>query len=114
MKQIKVNKSKIKKFKFLKTLTGIQGLDEITGGGIPKHRPTLLLGNSGSGKTIMAMEFLVNGIGMFDEPAVFMAFEEKKDELVMNLKSLGFSLEEYIANNKIYIELVLLDKNEIR
>jgi len=114
MKQIKVNKSKIKKFKFLKTLTGIQGLDEITGGGIPKHRPTLLLGNSGSGKTIMAMEFLVNGIGMFDEPAVFMAFEEKKDELVMNLKSLGFSLEEYIANNKIYIEQVLLDKNEIR
>ena len=64
----KVNKSKTSNFKFPKSLTGIQGLDDITTGGIPKNRPTLLLGNTGCGKTIMAMEFLVNGIVMFNEP----------------------------------------------
>lgn len=59
--------------KFPKAITGIQGLDVITNGGIPKNRPTLLLGNTGCGKTIMAMEFLVRGIEMFNEPAVFMS-----------------------------------------
>ena len=61
--------------KFPKSKTGIQGLDEITSGGLPKNRSTLLLGDTGCGKTILAMEFLVNGIVLFDEPAVFMAFE---------------------------------------
>src|SRR5450759_3008913 len=112
MKQQKVNKSK--KFQFSKSPTGIQGLDEITTGGIPKNRPTLLLGNTGCGKTIMAMEFIVNGIEMFDEPAVFIAFEEKKDELVINVKSLGFDLDKHIANNKIYIEQVLINPDEMR
>jgi circadian clock protein KaiC len=112
MKQLIVNKSK--KNQFPKSPTGIQGLDEITNGGIPKNRPTLLLGNTGCGKTIMAMEFLVNGIEMYDEPAVFMAFEEKKDELVLNVKSLGYDLDTHIANNKIYIEQVLIDPEEMR
>jgi circadian clock protein KaiC len=99
-------------FKFPKSSTGIQGLDDITTGGLPKNRPTLLLGNTGCGKTIMAMEFLVNGIVMFDEPAVFMAFEEKTDELVLNVKSLGYDLDTHLANNKIYLEHVQVDRNE--
>jgi circadian clock protein KaiC len=114
MKQVKQGKSKTKDFRFPKSPTGIQGLDEITNGGIPKNRPTLLLGNTGSGKTIMAMEFLVNGIEMFDEPAVFMAFEEKKNELLLNVMSLGYKLDKYIEDNKMYIEQVLLDPDEMR
>ena len=114
MKKPKVNKSKTDKFKFPKAPTGIQGLDKITDGGIPKNRPTLLLGNTGCGKTIMAMEFLVNGIEMFNEPAVFMAFEEKKDDLVMNVKSMGYDLDKYIKNNKMYIEQVLINPDEMR
>src|SRR5665811_1751017 len=106
MKPLRVKKSDKNNFKFPKSPTGIQGLDEITNGGLPKNRPTLLMGNTGSGKTTMAIEFLVNGIEMFDEPAVFMAFEEKKDELVLNVKSLGFDLDKHIANNKIYVEQV--------
>jgi circadian clock protein KaiC len=101
-------------FKFPKSLTGIHGLDDITRGGLPKNRPTLLLGNTGCGKTIMAMEFLVNGIVMFDEPAVFMAFEEKTEELVLNVKSLGFDLEALVANNKIYLEYVHINGDESR
>lgn len=104
----------MKNFTFPKSPTGIQGLDEITNGGIPKNRPTLLLGNTGSGKTILAMEFLVNGIVLFDEPAVFMAFEEKKEDLLMNLKSLAYNLDTHIANNKIYIEQVLINPYEMR
>lgn len=78
MKPQRVSKSKANTFKFPKCPTGIKGLDEIITGGVPKNRPALLLGNTGCGKTIMAMEFLVNGIEMFDEPGVFMAFEEKR------------------------------------
>jgi circadian clock protein KaiC len=63
-----------------------------------------LLGNTGRGKTIMSLGFLINGIELFDEPAVFMAFEEKKEELMMNVRSLGHNLDKYIANNKLYIE----------
>src|SRR5450432_523373 len=93
----KGRQSKTTKFIFPKSLTGIQGLDDITTGGLPKNRPTLLLGNTGCGKTIMAMEFLVNGVVLFDEPAVFMAFEEKTDELELNVKSLGFDLAKHVA-----------------
>jgi|GEM_PF-3269661 len=78
MKPINVDKTNTSNFKFSRSMTGIQGLDEIANGGLPKNRSTLLLGNTGCGKTIMAIEFLVNGIALFDEPAVFMAFEEKK------------------------------------
>src|ERR1035437_6578503 len=110
----KVNiKSKKSNFIFPKSLTGIQGLDDITTGGLPKNRPTLLLGNTGCGKTILAMEFLVNGIVQFDEPAVFMAFEEKTDELALNVKSIGYDLDKHVANNKIYLEHVQVDQNEI-
>ncbi len=106
------NSKNIPKFNFPKSPTGIQGLDDITTGGLPKNRPTLLLGNTGCGKTILAMEFLVNGITMYNEPAVFMAFEEKADELVVNVKSLGYDLEAHIARKKIYLEHVQINRDE--
>ena len=105
--------TKTNRFKFPKSLTGIQGLDDITTGGLPQNRPTLLLGNTGCGKTIMAMEFLVNGIEMFDEPGVFMSFEENTDELVLNVKSLQFNLNTHLANNKLYIEHVQMNPPEV-
>lgn len=107
----KSNKIKTSNLIFHKSLTGIQGLDDITTGGLPKNRPTLLLGNAGSGKTILAMEFLVNGIELFNENGVFMTFEENSDELVMNLKSLGFNLNKYLSNNRIYLEHINIDQD---
>jgi circadian clock protein KaiC len=100
--------------KFPKAITGILGLDVITNGGIPKNRPTLILGNTGCGKTIMAMEFLVRGIEMFNEPAVFLSFEEKTDELEMNVRSLGFDLNKLIADKKIYLEHVHINQEGIK
>src|SRR5688572_13923357 len=110
---LKSNKSKVSNFIFPKSLTGIQGLDEITSGGLPKNRPTLLLGNTGCGKTIMAMEFLVNGIVKFNEPGVFMAFEEKTEELIVNVHSLGYELNRHLSENKIYLEHVSTNRAEI-
>jgi circadian clock protein KaiC len=75
-----------------KAQTGIRGLDELTGGGLPRGRPTLVCGAAGSGKTLLAMEFLVRGITEFNEPGVFVAFEETHDDLVANVASLGFDL----------------------
>jgi KaiC/GvpD/RAD55 family RecA-like ATPase len=72
--------------------TGIQGLDEITGGGLPRGRPTLICGGAGCGKTLLATEFLVRGAVQFDEPGVLMAFEETEKELTANVASLGFDL----------------------
>src|SRR5438128_11061345 len=75
-----------------KTLTGIRGLDEITRGGLPKGRPTLVCGGPGSGKTLLALAFLVNGAVQFDEPGVLMTFEESADEMASDVASLGFDL----------------------
>src|SRR3954471_6752851 len=77
-----------------KTPTGIAGLDDITGGGLPTGRPTLICGAAGSGKTLFSLEFIVHGALKFGEPGVFMAFEEKAEDLVINVASLGFDLEE--------------------
>src|SRR5688500_20322844 len=77
-----------------KAPTGIQGLDEITRGGLPAGRPTLICGTAGCGKTMLAMEFLVRGATQFGEPGVFMMFEENAAELSANVRSLGFDLEE--------------------
>jgi circadian clock protein KaiC len=82
-------KSKFLSTQLEKSLTGISGLDEITGGGLPKGRPTLVCGGAGSGKTLLAMEFLVRGATQFNEPGVFMAFEETAEELAQNVASLG-------------------------
>src|SRR5476651_2066741 len=84
-----------------KTPTGISGLDEITEGGIPKGRPTLICGEAGCGKTLMSLEFIVRGAMEFNEPGVFMAFEEKSAELAMNVGSLGFDLVKLQEEKKL-------------
>ena len=96
-----------------KSPTGIQGLDEITAGGLPKDRPTLICGNAGCGKTLFAMEFLVRGATTFNEPGVFIAFEETEEELIKNVASLGFDLENLIAEKKIFIDHIHLERSEI-
>lgn len=95
-----------------KTPTGITGLDEITYGGLPKSRPTLVCGSAGSGKTLLAMEFLIEGARKYGEPGVFMAFEETEEELVKNFASLGFDLDGLEAENKLIVDYVHIDKSE--
>lgn len=96
-----------------KTPTGIAGLDEVTGGGFPKGRPTLLCGSAGCGKTLFGLQFLTNGITAYDEPGVFMSFEETKSDLAANVKSFGIDLDEMIANNKLRIDHVRVERSEI-
>lgn len=96
-----------------KSPTGIQGLDEITGGGLPKGRTTLVCGGAGCGKTLLAMEFLVRGATQFDEPGVFMAFEETAEDLTQNVASLGFDLNDLIAHKKIVLDYVYVERSEI-
>jgi circadian clock protein KaiC len=96
-----------------KVPTGIHGLDEITGGGLPKGRPTLVYGSAGSGKTLLSMEFLVRGITEFNEPGVFMSFEETEDELSTNVGALGFNLKSLVDSNKLLIDHVSVDRAEI-
>jgi len=93
--------------------TGIKGLDEITGGGLPVGRPTLVCGGTGCGKTLLAMEFLVRGATQYDEPGVFMSFEEKAEELVKNFSSLGFDLNDLATRKKITLDYVHIEKSEI-
>ena len=96
-----------------KAPTGIEGLDEITEGGLPRGRPTLVCGAAGCGKTLLAMEFLVRGITEFDEPGVFVAFEETADELADNVRSLGFDLDDLIEREKLSIDHVHVERSEI-
>jgi len=96
-----------------KSPTGIQGLDEITGGGLPKGRPTLVCGGAGCGKTLLAMEFLVRGATEFNEPGVFMAFEENANDLTQNVASLGFDLEDLVARKKMVLDFVYIERSEI-
>lgn len=93
--------------------TGIAGLDQITEGGLPKGRPTLLCGGAGCGKTILAMEFLVRGATEFNESGVFVAFEETDKELTQNVASMGFDLSALISHNKLLVDHVRVDRNEI-
>jgi circadian clock protein KaiC len=95
-----------------KSSTGIRGLDEITNGGLPKMRPTLVCGAAGCGKTLLAMEFLVRGAIEFDEPGVFMAFEETAEELEANVASLGFDLKDLVARKKLRLDYVFVDRSE--
>jgi circadian clock protein KaiC len=97
----------------LKAPTGIQGLDELTGGGLPKGRPTLLCGSAGCGKTLLAMEFLVRGAVEFGEPGVFMAFEENTEELAKNFASLGHDLKALVAQKMLVLEFVRVERSEI-
>ncbi len=96
-----------------KTPSGIKGLDEITTGGLPKGRPTLICGAAGSGKTLFSMEFLVRGALEYNEPGVFMAFEERTEELTTNVASLGFDLAQLQKDNMIRLDHVHIDRSEI-
>ena len=96
-----------------KTATGIRGLDEITRGGLPQGRPTLVCGGPGSGKTLLALTFLVNGAMHFDEPGVLMTFEENAEEIASDVASLGFDLPELINAKKLAVDYVRVERTEI-
>jgi circadian clock protein KaiC len=96
-----------------KAPTGIEGLDEITNGGLPRGRPTLVCGGAGCGKTLLALEFLVRGALEYDEPGIFVSFEETPDELVTNARSLGLDLEKLSARRRLLLDYVRLERNEI-
>lgn len=96
-----------------KSPTGISGVDEITGGGLPKGRPTLVAGGAGCGKTLFAMEFLVNGAVQYNEAGVFVAFEENSQELTENVASLGFELADLIKRKKLIVDNVRVERSEI-
>jgi circadian clock protein KaiC len=96
-----------------KVPTGIQGLDEVTFGGLPKGRPTLVCGGAGCGKTVLAMEFLCRGATQYNEPGVFMAFEEKEKDLVENFASLGFDIPALVKGKRIAIDYIRIERSEI-
>ena len=96
-----------------KSATGIQGLDEITSGGLPTGRPTLISGGAGSGKTMFGLEFLVRGATQYNEPGVFMSFEETIPDLIKNGASLGFDLTKLVAEKKLFLDHVYISRAEV-
>jgi circadian clock protein KaiC len=112
-KYINEDKSIVKKDKYqlLKSSSGVNGLDEIMLGGFPKNRPTLVIGNIGTGKSFLSMQFILKGTVEFNEPGVFMTFEEKADELIVNNGNLGYDINNLLLENKIYLEHLHLGYN---
>jgi circadian clock protein KaiC len=106
-------KLKISRTSLPKTPTGIEGLDEVTGGGLPKGRTTLVCGSAGCGKTLLAMEFLVHGALEYGEPGVCMEFEESTEKLTANVRSLGLDLRELEKRKKLLVDHVRIERNEI-
>jgi circadian clock protein KaiC len=96
-----------------KAPTGIQGLDEVTNGGFPRGRPTLICGSAGAGKSLLAMEFIVAGATEYGEPGVFIAFEETAAELTQNVRSLGFDLDRLAEEKKLIVDFVRIERSEI-
>jgi circadian clock protein KaiC len=96
-----------------KAATGIQGLDEITWGGLPRGRPTLISGGPGAGKTLFGLEFLFRGATQYSEPGVFMSFEESIADLTKNAASLGFDLDRLVADKKLFVDHVHIERSEI-
>ena len=95
-----------------KAATGIAGFDDITFGGLPRNRPTLVCGGPGSGKTLFGLEFLARGITEHGEPGVFVSFEETEEELAKNVKSLGLDLPDLIAKKKLVIDTLRVDRED--
>ncbi len=110
----KKSTKKSEHFSFPKIPSGIEGLDEITNGGFPKGRPVLICGGAGCGKTLMAMQFLINGATEYGEPGVFISFEEPIADLAMNVKTLGFDLEKLAEEKKIALDHVRVERSEIQ
>ena len=96
-----------------KAPTGIDGLDEVTSGGLPKGRPTLICGGPGCGKSLMGAEFLIRGAMEFGEPGVLMTFEETEDDIRKNVASLGFDVDDLVRKNKLVVDYVKVDRQEI-
>jgi circadian clock protein KaiC len=96
-----------------KSLTGIEGFDDLTLGGLPSGRPSLVCGSAGCGKTLFASTFLIHGARFFDEPGVFVTFEERPVDIVSNVSSLGFAVDDLIAEGKILIEHIAVDSSEV-
>jgi circadian clock protein KaiC len=96
-----------------KSPTGIQGLDEITYGGLPKGRATLVCGGAGSGKTLLATSFLINGAQRFGEPGVLVTFEENGEELASDVASLGFDLPGLVEEGQLFVDYVRINRSEI-
>jgi circadian clock protein KaiC len=103
-----------KRNKLLKCLTGIKGFDEITEGGLPKNRTTLVSGNAGSGKTLLGIDFLIKGATAYNEPGILMSFEETEDELYKDVTSLNMDLQGLVSRKKILLEHVILDRKDIQ
>jgi len=93
--------------------TGIEGLDEITGGGLPLGRPTLIAGAAGCGKTVFATEFLVRGATRYGEPGIFVSFEERSEELARNVLSMGFDLNDFERRNLLVVDHIAIERSEI-
>jgi circadian clock protein KaiC len=106
-------KLKMSRIPLPKTPTGIDGLDEVTGGGLPKGRTTLVCGSAGCGKTLLAMEFLAHGALLYGEPGVCMEFEEATDKLTANIGSMGLNLRELVKRKKLLVDHVRIERNEI-
>jgi circadian clock protein KaiC len=100
--------------RFQKCLTGIKGFDEITEGGIPRNRITLLCGSTGTGKTLLGIDYLINGATHYNEPGVFMSFEETEDELYKDVASLSLDLQGLVKQKQIFIDYVLLERRDIQ
>ena len=96
-----------------KSPTGIKGFDEITYGGLPRNRPTVLVGDTGTGKTFMSMEYIIKGAVVYNEPGVFMTFEEKTEELQTNASTLGYDIGKLVAEQKIFLEHLNISSSEV-
>ncbi|MEO5882285.1 MAG: ATPase domain-containing protein, partial [Caldimonas sp.] len=103
---MKKTKNTLSQLELPKARTGIRGLDEITGGGVPRGRPTLVCGGAGCGKTMLAAEFIVRGATEMGEPGVFMTFEESAAELTANVRSLGFDVDKLVRQKKMALDFV--------
>jgi len=112
-KEVKTEKRRPEFKQLAKTPTGIAGLDELTGGGIPAGRPTLICGEAGCGKTLFGIEFIVKGATDYHEAGVLVAFEEKAEELATNVSSLGFDLDKLQKDKLLKIDYVHIDRSEI-
>jgi len=96
-----------------KSLTGIEGFDDLTLGGLPSGRPSLVCGSAGCGKTLFATTFLVHGARDYDEPGVFVTFEERPVDIMANVASLGFDVERLMAEDKLAMEHIEIDPSEV-
>jgi len=106
-------KQRLDRSEIQKAPTGISGLDDITNGGLPLGRPTLVSGGPGSGKTLLGVSFLVNGAQQFAEPGVLMTFEENAEELAQDVRSLGYDLDALVAQKRLIVDYIHVDRSEI-